>query len=50
VPAPAASGLGPAIDPTVENGGDINSISQRLPRHELRQGRLDVESAGFGVA
>ena len=44
------AGLGPAVDPTMENGSDIGGISQGLARDELWQGRFNVETACFGVA
>jgi hypothetical protein len=50
VSAPAACGLGPAVDSTVENGSDINGVGQGLVRNEPRQRRFNIETEGLGVA
>jgi hypothetical protein len=42
--------VGPAVDPTMENGSDIGDISQGLAGDELWQGRFNVETACFSVA
>jgi hypothetical protein len=34
----------------MENGGDISGVGQGLARHQLRQRRFNVETAGFGIA
>ena len=50
MPASATGGLGPAIDPTMENGGDIGGVGQGPARDELWQGRVNVDTACFSVA
>ena len=50
VPAPAPGRVGPAVDPTMENGSDISGAGQGLACDELWQHRFNVEAAGFGVA
>ena len=48
--APAPGGMGPAVDPAMENGGDIGGISQGSTRDKPWQDLVDVETACFGVA
>ena len=50
VAAPAPGGMGPAVDPAVENGCHIGGISEGPTRHKPRQRIVDVETACFGVA
>jgi hypothetical protein len=48
--ASATRSMGPAVDPAMENGGDIGGIGQGSTRHKPRQRIVDVETACFGVA
>ena len=49
-PSPATGGLGPTLHPAVQHRGHVGGVGQGPAGHQAREGRLDVEAAGFGVA
>lgn len=49
VPASATGSVGPAMDSTMENGGDIGGVREGPGCDELWQSRFNVDTAGFGL-
>ena len=49
-PPPATGRLGPPINPAVEHRGHVDGVGQGPAGDQLREGRLDIEATGFGLA
>ena len=49
-PTPATGRLGPTVHPAVEHRRHVGGVGQGASGDQLGDGRLDVETAGFGLA
>ena len=49
-PSPATGGFGPTLHSAVQHRGHVGGVGQGPAGHQAREGRLNVEAAGFCVA
>ena len=49
-PSPATGRLHPAINPSVEHRGHVEGVGQGPAGDQLREGRLDIQATGLGLA